>query len=76
MPYLLTRGLPPCFYGGKPMSKRIITALLAVIMLLGMFSTTAFAASTEEEALGEVDIYNGGSKYSYLAMNGKIQTFV
>ncbi|MBQ2995788.1 MAG: Cys-Gln thioester bond-forming surface protein, partial [Oscillibacter sp.] len=58
------------------MSKRIITALLAVIMLLGMFSTTAFAASTEEEALGEVDIYNGGSKYSYLAMNGKIQTFV
>ena len=33
--------------------------LLAVVMMLGMFPGTAFAADSVEEALGEVDIYNG-----------------
>ena len=42
-------------------------------MLFSMLSTTAFAASSEEEALGEIDIYNGGVKMSYLSINGRIR---
>lgn len=55
------------------MKKRLLSAFLAVIMLFGMLSTTAFAASSEEEALGEIDIYNGGVKMSYLSINGRIR---
>ena len=36
------------------MKKRVVSMLLAVVMLLGMFSGTALAASSEEEALDEV----------------------
>ena len=31
----------------------------------------AFAASSVEEALGEIDIYNGGQELSYLSINGR-----
>ena len=55
------------------MKKRLMSAFLAVIMLFGMLSTTAFAASSEEEALGEIDIYNGGVTMSYLSINGRIR---
>ncbi len=55
------------------MKKRIMSAFLAVIMLFGMLSTNAFAAATEEEALGEIDIYNGGYTMSYLSINGRIR---
>ena len=55
------------------MKKRLMSAFLAVIMLFSMLSTTAFAASSEEEALGEIDIYNGGVKMSYLSINGRIR---
>ena len=37
-------------------------------MVLGMLPTPAFAASSEEEALGEVNIYNGGQTLSYLCL--------
>jgi len=57
-------------------TKRLITLLLVLATLFSMLTGVAQAASTEEEALGEVNIFNGGSKYSYLAMNGKIQTFI
>ena len=33
-------------------------------------------ASSEEEALGEVDIYSNGAKFSYLSMNGRVQSFL
>ena len=55
------------------MKKRIISLLLVLITVLGMFPTAAFAAATEEEALGEVDIYNGGYRLSYLSINGRIR---
>ena len=47
------------------MKKRLISMLLVLVMVLGMLPATAFAASSEAEALGEVNIYNGGQKLSY-----------
>lgn len=55
------------------MKKRFLSAFLAVIMLFSMLSTTAFAASSEEEALGEINIFNGGVTMSYLSINGRIR---
>lgn len=42
------------------MKKRLLSLFLAFVTLLGILPTAALAANTEEEALGEVDIYNGG----------------
>ena len=53
------------------MKTRIISALLVLVMLLGMFPTAAFAADSVEEALGEIDIYNGGVTMNYLSINGR-----
>ena len=50
------------------MKKRLISMLLLVVMVLGMLPATALAASSEEEALGEVNIYNGEQKLSYLCL--------
>ena len=58
------------------MKKRVMCMLLAVVMMLGMFPGTAFAADTVEEALGEVDIYNGGTPLSYLSINGRVRTLI
>ena len=55
------------------MKNRFMSAFLAVIMLFSMLSTTAFAASSEEEALGEINIFNGGVTMSYLSINGRIR---
>lgn len=55
------------------MKKRLLSMLLVLVMALGLIPTTAFAAQTEEEALGEIDIYNGGVKMSYLSINGRIR---
>lgn len=55
------------------MKKRFMSSFLAVIMLFSMLSTTAFAASSEEEALGEINIFNGGVTMSYLSINGRIR---
>ena len=56
------------------MNKRVLSLLLVLVTILGILPTAAFAASTEEEALGEVDIYNGGYELSYLSINGRIRT--
>ena len=56
------------------MKKRILSLLLVLVTVLGLFPTAAFAAASEEEALGEVDIYNGGTEMSYLSINGRIRT--
>lgn len=58
------------------MKKRILSMLLAVVMLLGMFPGVASAAESVEEALGEVDIYNGGQKLSYLSINGRVRELI
>lgn len=58
------------------MKKRFMSAFLAVIMLFSMLSTTAFAASSEEEALGEINIFNGGVTMSYLSINGRIREHI
>ncbi len=55
------------------MKKRVMCMLLTVVMMLGMFPGTAFAAGSVEEALGEVDIYNGGVHMSYLSINGRVR---
>ena len=55
-------------------TKRLTSLLLAAVMLLSLFTGMAQAASTEEEALGEVNIYNGGTELSYLSINGTVRT--
>ena len=58
------------------MKKRLISMLLLVVMVLGMLPATALDASSEEEALGEVNIYNGEQKLSYLSINGRIRELI
>ena len=58
------------------MKKRLVSMLLLVVMVLGMLPATALAASSEEEALGEVNIYNGEQKLSYLSINGRIRELI
>ena len=56
------------------MKKRILSLLLVVVSLLSLCSGMASAADTVEGALGEVSIYNGGYKLSYLSVNGIVRT--
>ena len=55
------------------MKRRLIALLLTLVTVLGMFPTTALAASSEEEALGEVGIFHNGQKVSYLSINGRVR---
>ena len=58
------------------MKKRLVSMLLALVMVLGMLPATALAAGSEEEALDEVNIYNGEQKLSYLSINGRIRELI
>lgn len=58
------------------MKKRLVSMLLALVMVLGMLPVTVLAAGSEEEALGEVNIYNGEQKLSYLSINGRIRELI
>ena len=58
------------------MTRRLIALLLCIATILSLCTGFASAANTEEEALGEVDIYNGGTKLSYLSVNGRVQTLI
>ena len=58
------------------MKKRLIALLLVLVTVMGMLPATALAASSEEEALGEVNIYNGEQKLSYLSINGRIREMI
>lgn len=58
------------------MKKRLLTALLAMIMAFSILPTASLAASSVEEALGEIDIYNGGKELSYLMINGRVQKLI
>ena len=53
--------------------KRLLSMFLACILILGILPAAAFAASSEEEALGEVNIYNGEYELGYLAINGAVK---
>ena len=53
--------------------KRAIALLLTVVMMLGMMTGLTSAADTEDEALGEIQIYNGGDSLNCLAVNGRVQ---
>jgi len=56
------------------MKHRFLSILLVLALVLGMFSaTTGLAAGSVEEALSEVDIYNGGVDLYYLYIDGKVQ---
>lgn len=58
------------------MKKRLLSILLAMTMALSILPTTSLAASSVEEALGEIDIYNGGTELSYLMINGRVRTLI
>lgn len=58
------------------MKKRLLTTFLALIMVFSLLPTASFAASSVEEALGEIDIYNGGKELSYLMINGRVQKLI
>ena len=54
--------------------KRIISLILTLAAALSLLVLPAGAAPTPEEALGEVNIYNGGYRMAYLAVNGEVQS--
>ena len=54
------------------MKKRLLSFFLAMLTLLSMFPT-AMAASSEDAALGEVNIYNGDYELGYLSINGVVR---
>ena len=54
-------------------AKRLTALLLLMVTLIGMLPGAALAADTPGEALGEIDIYNGGEQLAYLAVNGRVQ---
>lgn len=53
--------------------KKLLSLFLALVTVLGILPTAALATNTEEEALGEVDIYNGGYELGYLMINGAVK---
>ena len=58
------------------MKKRFLSLFLALVTLLGILpaaSLPALAASTVEDALGEIDIFNGGQEMGYLSINGAVR---
>lgn len=56
------------------MKKKLISLFLVLITILGLLPASALAAASEEEALGAIDIYNGGSEFSYLMINGQVKS--
>lgn len=55
------------------MKRRLLALLLTLLTVLGMFPVTAQAASSEEEALGEIGIYWDGTESDYLSINGAVR---
>lgn len=53
--------------------KKLLSLFLACILLLGILPTSVFAADSAEEALGEVNIYNGDYELGYLSINGAVK---
>ena len=53
--------------------KKLLSMFLACVLLLGILPTSVFAADSVEEALGEVNIYNGDYELGYLSINGAVK---
>lgn len=53
--------------------KKLLSFFLAFVIALGLLPTAAFAADSEEAALGEVNIYNGNYELAYLSINGAVK---
>ena len=53
--------------------KKLLSLFLACILLLGILPASVFAADSVEEALGEVNIYNGDYELGYLSINGAVK---
>ena len=56
------------------MTRRLLALVLCIATILSLCTGFASAASTVEEALGEVDIYNGGYELAYLSINGRVRS--
>ena len=56
--------------------KKLLSLFLALVTVLGVLPTAAFAADSVEAALGEVNIYNGEYELGYLSINGAVKTQV
>nr|WP_191396625.1 SpaA isopeptide-forming pilin-related protein [Flavonifractor sp. An306] len=56
------------------MTRRLLALVLCIVTLLSLCTGFASAANTVEDALGEVDIYNGGYELAYLSINGRVQS--
>ena len=56
------------------MTRRLLALLLCIATILSLCTGFASAANTVEDALGEVDIYNGGYELAYLSINGRVQS--
>ena len=55
------------------MKRRLLSLLLAFVTMFSLLPTAVFAASSEEAALGEVNIYNGDYELGYLSINGAVK---
>ena len=55
------------------MKRQLTALLLALVMVLGMLPGAALAASSVEEALGEVQIFHNGQEMAYLSINGRVR---
>ena len=56
------------------MTRRLLALVLCIATLLSLCTGFVSAANTVEDALGEVDIYNGGYELAYLSINGRVQS--
>ena len=56
------------------MKKRMMTMLLAMLLLIGLLPTSALAAPTLEEAMREVSVYAKNKDLNWLTMNGSVRT--
>lgn len=56
------------------MKKRMMTMLLAVLLLIGLLPTSALAAPSLEEAMREVSVYAKNKDLNWLTMNGTVRT--
>ena len=53
--------------------KKLLSLFLAFVIALGLLPTGVFAADSVEDALGEVNIYNGDYELGYLSINGTVR---
>ena len=55
------------------MRKRVLSLLLAILTVAGMFPSPAFAADTIEEAMAEINVYARNDDLAWLTMNGSVK---